>query len=181
MTGRLPAGVAILDLVPNRDRRGIFTELYRESWGVPDRFPQWNLVLSNAGVLRGVHIHRRHADYLLVAQGRVTFNLKDLRSGSPTEGLTCAIEMKGAPSQVLYIPMGIAHGFYFHEQSIHVYAVSDYWNMADELGCRFDDPELGMNWPDYSPILSERDENLPPLTEIIDLIPSYSQPAGQPL
>ena len=55
------------------------------------------------------------------------------------------------------IPPGVAHGFYFLEPSLHVYAVSEYWNPADELGCHWADPDLELQWPDPSPLVSERD------------------------
>jgi dTDP-4-dehydrorhamnose 3,5-epimerase len=60
----------------------------------------------------------------------------------------------------------VAHGFLFHEPSLHIYAVSHYWDTADELGCRWDDPELGIPWPDAQPLISPRDAGLPPLRQL---------------
>jgi dTDP-4-dehydrorhamnose 3,5-epimerase len=77
------------------------------------------------------------------------------------------IEADGEELQALVIPPGVAHGFYFPRPSLHAYAVSHYWNPLDELGCRFDDPELGITWPDPNPTLSERDKTLPPLAVLL--------------
>ena len=54
---------------------------------------QWNAVWSEAGVLRGVHVHIRHDDYLTVPVGRASVGLRDLRRGSPTEGLSALVEL----------------------------------------------------------------------------------------
>jgi dTDP-4-dehydrorhamnose 3,5-epimerase len=59
---------------------------------------------------------------------------------------------------VVAVPPGVAHGFFFPEESVHVYAVSETFDPEDELGCRWDDPETGLDWPCTAPLLSERDE-----------------------
>ena len=130
-------------------------------------FLQWNVVKSNAKVLRGVHVHVKHADYLVLASGRALVGMQDLRKGSPTFNEAMHVELAGSTNIALSIPPGIAHGFYFYEPSIHVYAVSHYWNLDDELGCRFDDEGLNINWPDMSPVFSERDRQLPRLEQLM--------------
>ena len=77
----LPEGVRCQPLVPRADERGVFTELFRDSWSVEVKPAQWNGVRSVANVLRGVHAHWRHADYLALAVGRATIGLYDLREG----------------------------------------------------------------------------------------------------
>lgn len=154
----LPVGVVARDLTPYHDHRGTFVELHRVAWGGP-RLLQWNAVRSAAKVLRGVHVHATHDDYLTVPVGRATVGLRDLRRGSPTEGLVAMIRLGEDLPVGLTIPHGVAHGFLFEEQSVHVYAVSEYFDMADEFGCRFDDPELGIDWPTADVILSPKDES----------------------
>jgi len=66
----------------------------------------------------------------------------------------------------LYIPKGVAHGFYAVEDSFMTYLVDEYYDASDELGVRWDDPALGIRWGAESPILSERDARNPPLAEI---------------
>lgn len=163
---RLPDGVALVPLEPHPDERGVFLEVYRASWALDVRPAQWNVVTSAAEVLRGVHAHWRHADYLLLARGRASIGLHDLRSDSSTSGLAAVVELDAAAPAALVIPTGVAHGFYFHEPSIHVYAVTHEWDPADELGCRWDDPELGIPWPCTDPLLSPRDAGLGPLSEL---------------
>ena len=155
-------------LEPHADQRGVFTELFRDSWGLSIEPVQWNVVRSETNVLRGVHSHWRHADYLTVVSGRAAIGLHDLRSGSPTEGVGTVVELDGGEPSALSIPPGVAHGFYFREPSLHVYAVSHEWDPSDELGCRWDDPELEIDWPCSAPLISERDHALGRLRALRD-------------
>jgi dTDP-4-dehydrorhamnose 3,5-epimerase len=169
----LPTGSQLRRLTMHGDERGVLTEMFRETWDVGISPKQWNMVRTAAGVLRGVHVHPRHVDYLLVLDGRATIGLRDLREGSPTAGLATTVEMRGDELSALTIPTGVAHGFYFHEPSIFVYAVSEYWDPADELGCHWADPALEISWPVKTALVSERDEAAPPLSEIVGLIPPF--------
>ncbi len=161
--GDLPAGVTLHELQPNRDQRGAFTELFRREWELAAEPVQWNIVRSEAGVLRGVHVHPRHDDYLTVVDGHAAIGLRDLRPESPTSDRVAVVEMSGDEPTAITIPHGVAHGFLFLERSIHCYAVSDYWHPDDELGCRWDDPELAIPWPRQPTLVSERDIELPSL------------------
>jgi dTDP-4-dehydrorhamnose 3,5-epimerase len=162
----LPAGVEHHRLQPHADARGTFTELFRDTWGLGVEPVQWNGVRSEANVLRGVHVHWRHADYLTVVAGQVAVGLHDLREGSPTEGRGALVSLAADEPSGLVIPPGVAHGFYFPEPSFHVYAVSHEWDPDDELGCRWDDPELEIPWPCTDPVLSERDDALGRLSQV---------------
>jgi dTDP-4-dehydrorhamnose 3,5-epimerase len=162
----LPHGVSLRPLTPHMDDRGVFTELFRDSWELEVAPAQWNVVRSEANVLRGVHAHLRHDDYLTLVVGRATIGLHDLRPASPTEGLGVAVELDAREPAALTIPTGVAHGFYFHEPSVHVYAVSHEFDPADELGCRWDDPALRIDWPCREPLVSPRDRDLGPLSEL---------------
>lgn len=108
----------------------------------------------------------RHADYLVLVEGRASIALVDLRNGSATRGMSVLLTVASQDPQALVIPPGVAHGFLFHEPSIHLYAVSHYWDVEDELGCRWDDPGLELDWPEPDPILSQRDKELPSLDEL---------------
>lgn len=173
----LPHGVLLRRLEMHRDDRGVFTELFRQSWVSTPQI-QWNAVSSRANVLRGVHVHLRHHDYLTLLRGRAMIGLCDLRPGSPTHRLACSVELSESALSAIQIPPGVAHGFYFHEPSLHVYAVSEYWDPADELGCHFADPDLGFTWPTTTPDLSPRDAALGPLIALAARIPAW-QPPGQ--
>lgn len=162
----LPVGVRLHELVPHRDERGVFTELFRDSWHLEVEPVQWNLVRFEANVLRGVHVHHRHEDYLSLAVGRATIGLYDLRADSATAGLGTVLELTADSPAALVIPPGVAHGFYFPEPALHVYAVSHDWDRSDELGCRWDDPELRVVWPCSAPLISVRDAVLGPVSEL---------------
>ena len=165
--GSLPHGLRLSPLEPHRDDRGTFLELYREEWDTGVDPIQWNAVHSEAGVLRGVHVHPRHDDYLTVVRGRATVGVQDLRQDSPTEGAAACVELSGEQPAAISIPHGVAHGFYFNEPSTHIYAVSRYWDTTDELGCRWDDPSLEIPWPQREARISPRDEVLPPLSTLL--------------
>jgi dTDP-4-dehydrorhamnose 3,5-epimerase len=150
-------GVEVIELTMFSDDRGVFTEIYRESWDAKVSPVQWNVVRSNRGVLRGVHVHPRHDDYLTVISGHATVGLRDLRRGSSTEGSVSIVDLKGDALASIVIPHGVAHGFLFQEPSIHVYAVSSYWDPDDELACLWSDPALGIDWPFEPRLLSDRD------------------------
>lgn len=161
------AGVSIVELTPHKDDRGTVVEIFRQEWPTGISPVQWNIVHSQAGVLRGVHAHFRHADYLMVVHGMAWFGLHDLRPDSITEGVSCVIAIQASGHQALIIPPGVAHGFYFPAPATTCYAVSTYWDPADELGCRWDDPDLGIAWPDVTtPTLSDRDRQLGSLAEL---------------
>ena len=162
----LPRGVTVHELQMNVDDRGSFTEIFRVEWSMGIDPLQWSAVSSAAGVMRGVHVHPRHADYLILLTGRATIGLSDLREGSSTEGLGTEVQMRGDRLQGIVIPNGVAHGFYFHEPSLHVYAVSEYWDPADELGCHWSDEGLGIEWPVHEVQLSARDAELPELADL---------------
>jgi dTDP-4-dehydrorhamnose 3,5-epimerase len=152
-------GVAFHELESRSDHRGALTELYRNEWGLEFEAVQWNVVSSIAGVLRGVHCHVRHDDLLSVAHGELILGLVDARPESPTYRRT-ELHRVLALSAVVRVPVGVGHGFYFEEPTTMVYAVSDYWDVSDELGCRWDAPDLGIGWPATAvePVLSRRDQ-----------------------
>jgi dTDP-4-dehydrorhamnose 3,5-epimerase len=171
----LPEGVSLRPLQPHVDDRGTFLELHRASWREGPPLVQWNVVRSAAGVLRGVHLHVHHDDLLTVPVGRAVVGLRDLRPGSPTEGTVALVELGEDAPAALTIPHGVAHGFFFPVPSLHVYAVTHAFDPADELGCRFDDPDLGIPWPGHDFVLSERDRGAGTLA---DLLAAWSARAG---
>lgn len=155
----LPSGVKLVPLRMHYDDRGMFAELYRKEWSVGLEALQWNISHSKAHVLRGVHLHWKHADYLIVLRGHMTLYLHDVRPHSTSKGQTFVINLTDVALQAAVIPTGVAHGFYFNEDSTHIYAVSEYWDQEDELGCRWNSPELNISWPTNNPMLSARDQN----------------------
>jgi dTDP-4-dehydrorhamnose 3,5-epimerase len=160
-------GVWLIRVEPVADVRGRFLETYRASWlPFAKAMVQANRSDSAPRVLRGLHYHRRQADLWFVQSGRVTAVLLDTRIASPTEGKHTSLQLGGGQETALYIPEGIAHGFYAHDEVTMTYLVTNEYDGSDELGIAWNDPELGIAWPDPQPILSERDQQNPRLSDI---------------
>jgi dTDP-4-dehydrorhamnose 3,5-epimerase len=91
----LPDGVVVRPLVSHADARGSLTEVFRQSWHDAFRPIQWNFSRSEAEVLRGVHVHRVHTDYLIVLTGSMLLALHDIRPASPTHGHSVLLPLDG--------------------------------------------------------------------------------------
>lgn len=157
-TGRLPDGVVLRSLVTHRDRRGELTELFRSEWVADVAFNQWNIVRSDAGVMRGVHVHPRHSDYLHVVAGTLVLGLHDLRPADPARCTSCMVTLAAADMTTVFIPAGVCHGFWCPEPTTYLYGLSSGWAMSEEFGCRYDDAALGLDWNlPVAPMLSPRD------------------------
>jgi len=165
------------------DSRGSFRELWRASagfdltpgWtGAPDaRFVQANLSTSAAGVLRGLHYHRRQLDHWIVAAGRAVVALVDVRPAVSGLGPAVVETRELVADGTVTIPTGVAHGFLALEPLELIYLVTNEYDGSDELGFAWDDPAVGVPWPrvlptpDGLPILSTRDRTNPPLAELV--------------
>ena len=172
MAAAVPYGVRVVDFETHHDHRGRFTEIFRAEWALGIEPVQWNAVVTAARAMRGVHLHPIHGDYLVIADGRATIGLRDLRRGSPTEGATSLVEL-GDAARGVHIPPGVAHGTLFHERSLLVYAASHYYSEDDELECHWSDPDLEIDWPFSPEILSDRDANAQSLSDLLAEIEPY--------
>ncbi|HET7473063.1 MAG TPA: dTDP-4-dehydrorhamnose 3,5-epimerase [Candidatus Limnocylindrales bacterium] len=169
------------------DSRGAFRELWRASAfpaltpeetgaapGTEPRFVQANLSSSSAGVLRGLHYHRRQLDYWIVASGRAFVALVDVRPAERGLGEAIAETRELGADDWVVIPAGVAHGFLALEPLEMLYLVTNEYDGADELGFAWDDPAVGVPWPrvaatpDGRPILSERDRANPSLAGLVE-------------
>jgi dTDP-4-dehydrorhamnose 3,5-epimerase len=186
------AGVRYGRLVRHADSRGAFRELWRQTTfttldpvdtgptadveaGRAPRFVQANLSDSAAGVLRGLHFHRRQLDYWVVTAGRAFVALVDVRPmiAGAAEPLveTRVIDADGW----VVIPTGVAHGFLALEPLAMLYLVTNEFDGSDELGFAWDDPLAAVPWPsaadvptpDGRPILSDRDRTNPSLPDLV--------------
>lgn len=176
-----PDGVRTIDLVSHDDARGAFTETFRRSW-LPDEAPamvQSNLSRSRAGVVRGMHFHRRQADYWVVLEGRAFIALLDIRPGSPTIGVLDTLTVDAARARRgIYIPPGVAHGFAAITDTALLYMVDAYYTGDDEHGFAWNDPTVGVPWPVEGPVISDRDAGAPPLDRVRDQAPPYFSTEG---
>jgi dTDP-4-dehydrorhamnose 3,5-epimerase len=154
-------GVILRDLLVHDDDRGSVMEVFRQEWlSHASPMVQANVSRSRAGVLRGLHVHREQADYWVVLAGSAFVGLADLRAGSPTEGRAASVRLDAEGTRsALYIPPGVAHGYYAETDVLLQYLVDHPYTGDDEFGVAWDDPEIGIDWPDRAPVLSERDRS----------------------
>lgn len=176
-TTSLPGFLAIEPTV-HRDERGFFVETYRESAlgdaGLNTDWVQDNHARSAHGVLRGMHFSVDPGQVKLVrcARGRVLDVVVDIRRGSPTFGRWDALELDDVSGRQAYVPLGFAHGYYvLSDVADVVYKCSAYYDGAKERGIRFDDPAVGIVWPEGERVVSGRDAGAPLLADIADHLP----------
>jgi len=171
----LPPGVALYPLPVHPDARGRVGEFFPADAAAVFPATQWAFGVSTANVLRGMHVHLRHRDWLVVVDGLLWTGLCDLRAGSPAFGRGRLLRLRGATPAALHIPPGVAHGFLSPVPSVFVLGSDRPYDLTDELGCQWNDPGLGVAWPlDATPLLSERDRALPPLAELLRLLPPFA-------
>ncbi len=163
---RLPPGVKVHPLQTHPDHRGRFTEVFRESWSTGLEPSRWDVLRAEAGALRGVHVHARSDSYLVLLQGRATVGLCDLRAEAGGDRRATTITLSSEEMAALIVPRGVAHGLYFHEPSVLARAMTPGQEPEAGLGCAWDDPGLGIPWPERSVRLSSQDAALPPLGEL---------------
>jgi dTDP-4-dehydrorhamnose 3,5-epimerase len=155
-------------LASHADERGAFREIWRASWSGDQQFAQANRSTNRAGVLRGLHYHRRQLDRWTVASGRVFVALVDVRPLLVDLAAAPLVETRVlGPDEWVAIPAGVAHGFYAIEATDLLYFVTNEYDGTDELGFAWDDPDVGVPWPDRDPILSPRDRSSPPLRQLV--------------
>jgi dTDP-4-dehydrorhamnose 3,5-epimerase len=169
-------GPLLLEPTVHRDQRGFFIESYRREslseLGAPEEFVQDNHSRSGLGVVRGMHFQPGMAKLVRCARGTVVDVLVDLRKGSPQFGEWEAYELSDDNLRQLYAPDGFGHGFCVtSEVADLVYKCSDYYDPATEGGFAFNDPEVGIEWPDVELIPSERDASAPRLSQIAGELP----------
>jgi dTDP-4-dehydrorhamnose 3,5-epimerase len=166
-------GLKIIDLKVNLDARGSYTEMYRDNWEGAPSLSQWSIVRSSKGAIRGMRIHVKHTDYTCLVSGQGLYVLKDLRKNSPTFGQNEYLELRGDKLQGIVTPPGVAHGFYFQEDSLFVVGITHHYDPADELGFYYKDPEAGLTWPAGDHIIVDHDKQAPPLQTVLPLMPSW--------
>ena len=158
------------------DQRGFFIETYRRNEyadaGITEDFVQHNHSRSRRGIVRGMHFQPGQTKLVRCARGSVLDVVVDLRRGSPTFGEWEALELDDEANHQLYVPDGFAHGFCVLSESADlVYLVSSYYDPAAESGFRYDDPEVGIEWPDFELTVSERDSQAPRFRDVADGLP----------
>jgi dTDP-4-dehydrorhamnose 3,5-epimerase len=172
METRLP-GVRIIEPRVFRDGRGFFLESWHAERyadiGIDKPFVQDNASFSARGVLRGLHFQTPmpQAKLVTVLHGAVYDVAVDLRVGTATFGEWVGVQLSAANMRQLYIPEGFAHGFVVTgEEAVVAYKCTEWYAREHDRSLRWDDPEIGIEWPVSEPILSEKDASAPRLVEV---------------
>lgn len=149
------------------DRRGSFFESYNHAQfeaaiGKQINFVQDNHSRSAKNVLRGLHYQIQHPQGKLVrvVAGMVFDVAVDMRKSSPTFGLWVGATLCAANKRQLWVPEGFAHGFLvLSDEAEFLYKTTDYYYPEFERSVRWNDPDIGIQWPEASePVLSEKDQ-----------------------
>ena len=170
------------------DHRGFFTEVFRSDvWreagaapgrgagptrgrgpALPDAFVQLNLSRSVRGTVRGLHFQYDPpmGKLMRVARGRAFLVAVDLRKGSPTLGRHFATTLDDSKPQMVWAPASFARGFCVLSDVADVeYFTTGIYSAASDTGIRWDDPALGIAWPEKQPLLSDKDGKAQTLAE----------------
>ena len=167
-------GLVVIDPDCFGDHRGWFMETYNEAKmkenGLDVVFVQDNHSKSLVkGTLRGLHFQNNpmaQTKLVRCTKGVILDVAVDLRKNSPTYKKWFSIELTEENKKQLYIPQGFAHGFLTLSDDVEVqYKVDNLYSKAHDRGIRYNDPEIGVDWGDIAPVLSEKDTTSPMLKD----------------
>ena len=174
------SGVILVEPDVHRDARGFFLETYHaakyKAGGIDASFVQDNHSRSGKGTLRGLHAQWRKPQGKLVRtlQGEIFDVAVDVRPGSPTYGRWFGARLTSDNHHQLWVPAGFIHGFCVLSVTAEVeYKCTDLYDPGGELGVRWDDPAIGIDWPIAQPILSAKDAAAPLLAAVQDKLAAF--------
>ena len=165
--------LVLLEPTAHGDERGFLLESFREDlWaehGVEGPFVQENHSRSSGGILRGLHFQTSPGQAKLVrcVRGSIWDVAVDLRRDSPTYKRWEGVELSDVNHRQLFVPVGFGHGFCVLSEVADVaYKLTSPYDPPTEADIKWDDPDVGVEWPIADPKLSERDKSAPALIEI---------------
>lgn len=174
-------GVLVVEPRVFGDERGFFTETFNTrslaGSGIPSEFAQDNHSRSSRGVLRGLHYQLRSPQGKLVhaVRGRIFDVAVDIRVGSPHFGKWIGVELNDENLYSLWVPPGFAHGFcVLSEVADVIYKCTTLYESDDDRGVAWNDPGIGIKWPEANPTISAKDSALQPLSEDRTDLPRFS-------
>jgi dTDP-4-dehydrorhamnose 3,5-epimerase len=162
----------LLELLPEikTDKRGKFIKTFHKDVYIKNNlevnFTEEYYTFSHQNVLRGLHFQippKHHTKLVYCVLGEVLDVVVDLRKGSPTYGKYALYQLSSKKGNMIYIPPGMAHGFYVvSESAILMYKVSEVYSPEHDSGIYWG--SVGIPWPNLELIISERDRQLPNLS-----------------
>jgi dTDP-4-dehydrorhamnose 3,5-epimerase len=178
-------GCLVIEPAVFGDERGFFFETWNAQrygeLGLPQKFAQSNVSSSSRGVLRGLHYQwpRPQGKLVSVLEGEVYDVAVDIRRGSPTFGQWTAVILSAENKRQLWIPEGFAHGFaVLSERALFNYLCTDVYCREHDAGVRWNDADIGIDWPVGEPLLSDKDAKAPFLKDIEqDRLPVFVESA----
>ncbi|MGN2247020.1 dTDP-4-dehydrorhamnose 3,5-epimerase [Frateuria sp. GZRR35] len=178
---RLPGALIIEPLVFG-DARGFFYESYSQAKyreaGIDSTFVQSNVSHSSRGVLRGLHYQWPNPQGKLVSvlEGEVYDVAVDIRRGSPTFGHWAGVMLTADNHRHFWIPEGFAHGFcVLSEFATFTYQCTAQYQREHDAAIRWNDADIGIDWPISAPVLSDKDSRAPFLKEVLgNHLPGYA-------
>jgi len=165
-------GVVLIEPSRFGDSRGFFAEVFHAekfaNAGLPSEFVQDNHSRSQAGVVRGLHYQYPswQGKLVRVVIGEIFDVAVDIRRDSPNFGKWTGVTLSADNGHQLYIPPGFAHGFCTLTDADVTYKCTQVYKASDDAGIRWNDPDLGVEWPIKSPTVSEKDANAPFLKDL---------------
>lgn len=175
-------GCVIIEPAVFGDERGFFFETWNADrygqLGLPDKFVQSNVSSSARGVLRGLHYQwpNPQGKLVTVLEGEVYDVAVDIRRGSPTFGRWAAVMISAENKRQFWIPEGFAHGFaVLSERAIFSYLCTAQYDRSADAGVRWNDADMGIDWPIDAPLLSDKDAAAPFLKDVApDRLPVFA-------
>jgi dTDP-4-dehydrorhamnose 3,5-epimerase len=167
----------VFEITPKvfHDSRGYFFEAFNErafrAAGLPYEFVQDNQSFSAKGVLRGLHFQKppfAQGKLVRVLNGSIIDVVVDLRKGSDSFGKHLLIPLDSDKQNMVYVPVGFAHGFITLTESMVIYKCTSGYNKDADGGIRWNDPALGIDWGASNPVVSEKDAVLPYLKDVVN-------------
>ncbi len=166
-------GVVLVKPIVFSDDRGFFMETYKYSDfaknGIKENFVQDNHSKSVKNVLRGIHFQlnpKAQGKLVRCIKGKIFDVAVDLRKNSPTFKKWVGVELSEENKYMLYIPAGFGHAFLtLSDEAEVLYKATEEYSKEHDSGIRWNDPEINITWGIKSPILSEKDANLPYLKD----------------
>jgi dTDP-4-dehydrorhamnose 3,5-epimerase len=171
-------GVLVFEPAPHRDDRGFFSRTFdaadvREAGIDPCGFVQDSLSRSKRGVVRGLHVRIGAGESKLVrcSAGAIFDVVVDVRPKSSTFGRWESFDLTGDNQTSVYIPAGCAHGFQALTDLADItYRIDREHDPSEDVTIAYNDPDIGVVWPEPVTIMSSRDRMAPPLSAIRKLL-----------